>query len=83
MDTKSKIRITIFVVLAILVIIFLIQNAEVVEVQLYFWPISIPRSLLIIMSIGVGALANYIFLMRNIDRSSKRPENKRREASSD
>lgn len=71
MESKNKVRMAIIITIAVLVIVFLVQNAALVEVRLYFWPISIPRSLLIITSMGVGALATYIFMMRKKDQRTR------------
>ncbi|GAB5522834.1 MAG: hypothetical protein Roseis2KO_07060 [Roseivirga sp.] len=66
---KKKIKYTALVLLAIVIIIFLVQNAELVKVQLLFWPIEIPRSLLILVSMGIGALGTFIFMMLKKDKT--------------
>ena len=48
---------TIFIiVLTILIVIFALQNTEVVNVKLLFWSIQIPRALLIFCCLGVGVI---------------------------
>jgi len=73
---KKKLKYAALVLLAILIIIFLIQNANVVEVHLLFWPIQIPRSLLILMSVGIGALSTFIFMMLKRDKDLSAPSAK-------
>lgn len=69
MDRK-KIKYIALAALVILMIVFLIQNAEIVEVQLIFWPIVIPKSLLILISAGIGALGTFIFMMLKKDKKA-------------
>jgi uncharacterized integral membrane protein len=48
---------TIFIiVLTILIVIFALQNTEVVKVQLWFWNLQIPRALLIFCCLAVGVI---------------------------
>lgn len=68
---KKKLKYAALVLLAIAIIVFLIQNADVVEVHLLFWPIQIPRSLLILVSMGIGALSTFIFMMLKKDKAAK------------
>lgn len=70
---KKKLKYAALVLLAIVIIIFLIQNADVVEVHLLFWPIQIPRSLLILVSVGIGALSTFIFMMLKKDKALSAP----------
>jgi len=51
-----RIRVFITVLLAILLVIFTIQNSEIVVVKLAFWNFNIPRALLILISFCMGVL---------------------------
>lgn len=62
-----KYLITIF--LLVLVMIFAVQNAAVVEIRLLFWEVAFPRSLLIIMMLLIGIVIGWI--ARSIYRLSR------------
>ncbi len=49
-----RLRLLITLVLLIFVMIFAVQNAEVVEIRLLFWDVSFPRSLLIFLMLLIG-----------------------------
>jgi putative membrane protein len=51
-----RIRIFITLVLAILLVIFTIQNSEIVAIKLFFWKFEITEALLIIFCIIIGLL---------------------------
>jgi len=51
-----RIRVFITVLLAILLVIFTIQNSEIVVVKLAFWNFYIPQALLILISFCMGVL---------------------------
>ena len=46
-------------VLIVLVMIFAIQNAAIVEIRLLFWEVAFPRSLLIFMMLLVGIVIGW------------------------
>lgn len=45
--------------LIILVMIFAVQNAAVVDIRLLFWDVAIPRSLLIFMMLFIGIVIGW------------------------
>lgn len=45
--------------LFILVMVFAVQNAAVVEIRLFFWEVAFPRSLLIIMMLLIGIVIGW------------------------
>ena len=47
-------------VLIILVMIFAVQNAAIVEIRLLFWEVAFPRSLLIFMMLLVGMVIGWV-----------------------
>jgi len=49
-----KTKIVIIALLAVLLIIFVLQNTEMVIVNLFLWDISIPRALLIFVCFAMG-----------------------------
>ncbi len=56
-------------VLIVLVMIFAVQNAAIVEIRLLFWEVSFPRSLLIFMMLLIGVLIGWF--TRSVFRISK------------
>jgi uncharacterized integral membrane protein len=51
-----KVKTIFIIVLTILIVIFALQNTEVVNVQLWFWNLQIPRALLIFCCLAVGVI---------------------------
>lgn len=49
-----KTKIFVIALLAVLLIIFVLQNTEMVIINLFFWDISIPRALLIFVCFAMG-----------------------------
>jgi putative membrane protein len=49
-------RIIISILLAVLLVIFTIQNSEIVTVRLYFWDTNIPGALLFLICLCIGVL---------------------------
>ena len=46
--------------LSLLVVIFIVQNATVVEIQLLFWKISMSRALMIFFVLAIGVIIGWI-----------------------
>lgn len=49
-----KVRLIVTGLLLLFVMIFAVQNAKIVEIQLLFWQVEFPRSLLIFMMLLIG-----------------------------
>ncbi len=49
-----KTKVFVIALLAVLLIIFVLQNTEMVIINLFFWDISIPRALLIFVCFAMG-----------------------------
>ena len=49
-------KLAIYGVALFLIAIFIIQNAEMVNIRLFFWDIEMPRVILLIVSFMFGAL---------------------------
>tara|TARA_R110000787_G_scaffold130525_6_gene242493 strand:- start:655 stop:834 length:180 start_codon:yes stop_codon:yes gene_type:complete len=47
---------TLFILIAVLVAIFSVQNLTMVEVQFLAWSLVMPRALLVVVLLGLGAL---------------------------
>ncbi len=64
----KKSRTIVALILLITVLIFAIQNTAIVAIQFLFWEFSVPRSLLVMLLLGIGfgigLLASSIAAMR-------------------
>lgn len=64
-----KYKFAVTILLLLLVMIFAVQNAATVEVQLLFWAVNLPRSLLIFMMLLIGTVIGWF--LRSILRISR------------
>ena len=55
-----KTKIIIIVILAILLIIFVLQNTENVGIKFWFWELNIPRALLLFVCFAMGLVMGLI-----------------------
>lgn len=55
----SRVKLFIGVVLVALVLLFAVQNAATVDIQLLFWSFAFPRSLLLFLVLLVGFVAGW------------------------
>ena len=53
-------KLVVSLVVACLVVIFILQNTAVVNVHFLFWSLSMSRSLLIIVFVGIGILVGWL-----------------------
>lgn len=67
---KMTFKLIIATALIILVMIFAVQNAAVVDIKLLFWDVEIPRSLLIFMMIFIGIVIGWF--LRSVFRILKK-----------
>ena len=47
-------------IIGALVLIFITMNAELVDLRLYFWTVTLSRSILLIIVLGTGVVSGYI-----------------------
>ena len=50
----------IFVILAVLILLFVIQNTQVVETRFLVWTMSMSRSLLLLGTFIIGVIAGWL-----------------------
>lgn len=67
---KMTFKLVITTALIILVMIFALQNAAVVDIKLLFWDVEIPRSLLIFMMLFIGIVIGWF--LRSVFRILKK-----------
>ena len=51
-----KIKLSVGTILVLLVVVFTLQNTEVVNIQFLFWSFSLSRALMIFVVFGAGVL---------------------------
>ena len=56
----SRTKLTLSLILAGVVLLFTLQNTQIVEVQLLFWKLSMSRVLLILLLLVVGAILGWV-----------------------
>ncbi|MEN3324013.1 lipopolysaccharide assembly protein LapA domain-containing protein [Mariniflexile soesokkakense] len=66
-----KLRTIIGLLFALIIVIFSIQNAEVIDVKFFVWKLSMSRVLIILGSFGIGVLVGYLLLLRQKINSKK------------
>lgn len=54
-----KLRLALTLILLLLVGMFMVQNAAMVEIQFLFWQMSISRSLLIVLTLIAGIIIGW------------------------
>jgi len=67
-NMTSKLAVT--TALIVLVLIFAVQNAAVVDVRLLFWDVAIPRWLLILLMLFIGVVIGWF--LRSVFRILKK-----------
>ena len=60
----------VIIVLAALFVLFIVQNTRIVEVQLWFWTVSMSRSLMLLGTLLIGLIAGWL-LGRTTRKNSK------------
>jgi len=55
-----KFKIVILIFFAIGLVVFALQNTEIVQIQLWFWKIQTPRALLILLCFSAGVIIGFI-----------------------
>lgn len=82
-DRKNGVnyQLVILLILAILLVIFTLQNSGSVQLKLFFWPVDVPLVLLILVSMLLGYLLPHFSylpriwsLKRELSRARKREE---------
>lgn len=69
-----RIKIILIFLLAILLVIFALQNTEVVITKLLFWEIKSPRALLILSSMICGIIIGMVSSIERLKRKNKKKE---------
>jgi len=72
-----KVIFIIGVVIGILMVVFIVQNTEVVEFNYFFWTVSISRALMVLLVFITGIIVGAVLRDVNIKKKEKdKKENK-------
>jgi putative membrane protein len=55
-----KFKVTVIILLSLLLVIFALQNTEIVDIKLWFWVVKTPKALLILLCIAMGVIIGMI-----------------------
>ena len=71
-----KIKLSVGTVLILLVVVFTLQNTEVVNIQFLFWSFSLSRALMLFVVFGAGVLIGAFLsnLPKIMEKSSSKDE---------
>lgn len=64
-----KFRTIVGIIFAAIIVIFSLQNAEVIDVKFFVWKLSISRVLVILGSFGIGVLVGVLLSIKKKFRS--------------
>lgn len=69
-----KIKTSLIILFALLIVIFTLQNTEVVSIKLWFWEVNTSRALIIIASVAIGTFFGMLIppLRRKCDDDSEK-----------
>ncbi len=70
-----RIRIFITIILVILLVIFTIQNSEIVSIKMFFWFFEMSRALLIIVCLCIGLLIGLLIPKKKAKRVKNENDN--------
>lgn len=56
----TNLKLTVGLLLAAIIVLFTLQNIEIVELRLLLWKISMPRALMIFLVLVVGIVLGWI-----------------------
>ena len=76
-------KIILSLILGILVVIFIIQNAAVVEIRFFFWTITLSRALVIFLVLAIGILIGWLMCSHIAHKKTKQSVSTSDETSKD
>jgi uncharacterized integral membrane protein len=69
----------VFIVLAILIVIFTIQNTQVVEIKFFIWQTSISRALVLLSTLFIGIILGWLITWAGYSRRKRKGREDREE----
>lgn len=71
----------VFIVLAILIVIFTIQNTQVVEIKFFIWQTSISKALVLLSTLFIGIILGWLITWAGYSRRKRKEKEERLEKS--
>jgi putative membrane protein len=71
----------VFIVLAILIVIFTIQNTQVVEIKFFIWQTSISKALVLLSTLFIGIILGWLITWAGYSRRKRKEREERVEKS--
>jgi putative membrane protein len=71
----------VFIVLAILIVIFTIQNTQVVEIKFFIWQTSISKALVLLSTLFIGIILGWLITWAGYSRRKRKEKEERVEKS--
>ncbi len=62
----------VFIVIAILIVIFTIQNTQVIDMQFFLWKASISRALIILSTLFIGIILGWLLTWMGYSRKRRK-----------
>jgi putative membrane protein len=67
------------IILATILVIFALQNVEVIPVNLWFWSVESSLALILLISFGIGAILGVVLSIPSINKRKKKLEERKKE----
>ena len=74
MENSMKFKIILSLVVAVLIVIFIVQNVAVVDIKFLFWKLSMSRSLMMLFLIIVGIIIGWFLKSASVRRQKEDQE---------
>ncbi len=71
----------VFIVLAILIVIFTIQNTQVVEIKFFIWQTSISKALVLLSTLFIGIILGWLITWAGYSHRKRKEKEERVEKS--
>jgi len=68
---ETMVKFVVGIIIGVLALIFVVMNSELIDLRLYFWTITISRSIMLIIVLGAGIGIGYILNGLRIRKSRK------------
>jgi uncharacterized integral membrane protein len=69
----------VFIVLAVLIVIFTIQNTQVIDIQFLTWKTSISKALVLLSTLFVGIILGWLITWAGYSRRRRKEKQEREE----
>jgi len=77
--SPMPVKTIVFIVLAILIVIFTIQNSQVVDIQFFLWKASISRALMLLSTLFIGIILGWLLTWTGYSRRRRKEKGEQEE----